>query len=57
MVRSMLGEFDGEAAEGRTVEPGEKALDYTACDDLDPAEAGDFLGIEQVESSKAVRGQ
>ncbi len=32
------------------MQPGEKALDYTACDDLDPAESGDFLGIEQVES-------
>ena len=53
----MLGEFDREAAEGRTVESGEKTLDYTACDDLDPAESGDFQGIEQIESRRAVRGQ
>jgi hypothetical protein len=44
----VLGELDREAAKRRTVDAGEKPLHHPLRHDLDPAQSGDFGGIEKV---------
>ena len=53
LVRPMLGEFNRESAAGRAMQPPEKTLDDALGDQLDSAQAGDFVRIEEVESFAA----
>jgi hypothetical protein len=53
LVGPVLGEFDRESAAGGAVEAGQEAFHDPLGDDLDPAQAGDFVGIEKVEAFPA----
>src|SRR2546426_338202 len=56
LIGAVLGEFDREPAEWRTVDAGEEPLHDPLRHDLDPTEASDFSGIQQIDALHVSHG-